>query len=1147
MLRPLGTSRARRALCSLLPLAALAPSVGAQEPAYDPPVAEASDEARAALAGFEAQAGIELELWAAEPLVANPVCLWVAHGGDVYVAETFRHHAGVTDIREHMDWLDDDLAAQSVEDRAAYFERHTGEDYARYGEEHERIRLLRDTDGDGMADEALVFADGFNDPMAGIGAGLLEHDGAVYYACIPDLWRLVDTDGDGRANQREKLSTGYGVNVALLGHDLHGLRIGPDGRLYFSCGDRGFRVVTESGVLAHHHTGAVLRCELDGSKLEVFATGLRNPQELVFDEFGNLWTGDNNSDGGDEARWVYVVEGMDAGWRYGYQWITEPNLRGPWNDERLWHPAHEGQAAYVLPPVANLAQGPAGLAYYPGTGLADHYAGHFFLCDFRGDPSYSGIHTFTVEPRGAGFALGPVAWFVKNTLVTDADFGPDGRLWFTDWVFGWNKTGKGRIYRAFDPATIDSELVRETRALLADGVAQLELDALEDLLAHADQRVRLAAQLELAARAEGEPPVEMRLAAVLFDRQRPRLARLHALWGLDIVHRRRPPSRELVADFDTGQLLVDPDPEVRAQTCRALADSDAAPAVIEAIDAGLGDDEPRVRAFAALALGRRRERAALPGLWDLLAQSADDPVLRHAAIVGLTGTATVQELGAARSHPASIVRLGAVVALRRKHGLGAFATEELVGFLADGDPLVRLEAARAIYDEGLEAGYGALAALTGGAESLDGDALPYATGRRALNAHFRLGQRANAEALAALARRSDLDERLRVEALDRLAQWREPPGRDGVTGAWRPLPAREADWLARVVTELATDAPASGAAAIDSAPIRVLKRWIALAMQVAPDQNVLRLADWALERERSAAVRAACLRALRDSDSPAVLERLRTAFFDADPDVRAAALVALRRVAPSELLPLVRTALGTGAVAERRAAYETLAELDDPGARDLLALAVEDLARDMLPQELALDVVLAAERLQDPAVDALLAIRARGRGDESGLEPWLDSLWGGDPERGERLFREDAVLACLRCHRIDPPPRELASDPDAGLEGGLEGAVGPALVGVGRRLTRLDLALSIVAPNRRIAAGYETESFFFVDGGHVAGRVLLETADEIAVLDADGSAHSFAPDAVELRRPALSAMPTNLADTLTRAELRDLVAFLASL
>ena len=141
------------------------------------------------------------------------------------------------------------------------------------------------------------------------------------------------------------------MHVGFLGHDLHGLRMGPDGKLYFSIGDRGFNVTTREGRrLAVPDTGSVLRCNPDGTELEVFATGLRNPQELAFDQFGNLFTCDNNSDSGDRARWVYVVEGGDSGWRIGYQFIEEPISRGPWNEERLWEPRRAVQAAYLVPP-----------------------------------------------------------------------------------------------------------------------------------------------------------------------------------------------------------------------------------------------------------------------------------------------------------------------------------------------------------------------------------------------------------------------------------------------------------------------------------------------------------------------------------------------------------------------------------------------------------------------------------------------------------------------------------------------------------------------------------------------------------------------------------------------------------------------------
>ncbi|HMJ92223.1 MAG TPA: PVC-type heme-binding CxxCH protein, partial [Candidatus Acidoferrum sp.] len=414
--------------------------------AVPPKVVAASDEGERAIKRFRLQKGLKAELFAAEPMLANPVAFAIDERGRFYVAETFRLHDGVTDIRAHMTWLDEELASTTVEERVRYMTAHEGERIGNYTRHSDRVRMIWDSNNDGEADQATVFADGFNNIADGIGAGLLARRGTVYYANIPHMWVLRDETRDGISDSKRSMLSGFGVRVGFLGHDLHGLRIGPDGKLYFSVGDRGAHVVNkEQKLIANHEEGAVYRCDLDGSNLEIFAHGLRNPQELAFDEFGNLWTGDNNSDGGDPARWVYVVEGGDSGWRVGYQFLNNPS-RGAWLSERMCYPHWPGQAAYIVPPIANIGNGPSGLTYYPGVGLSPRYEKHFFLADFRGTTG-SGVHSFAVKPRGASFDVVDRHDFVWDVLVTDVEFGYDGNFYLSDWVEGWNKSGKGRIYR----------------------------------------------------------------------------------------------------------------------------------------------------------------------------------------------------------------------------------------------------------------------------------------------------------------------------------------------------------------------------------------------------------------------------------------------------------------------------------------------------------------------------------------------------------------------------------------------------------------------------------------------------------------------------------------------------------------------------
>src|SRR5262245_20299966 len=514
-----------------------------------------------------ADKGLKVEVWAAEPHLANPVAFTFDEKGRCFVVETFRHTQGVPDTRGKP-WLDDDLACRTVADRVALYKKYK---FGQYPENSERLRLVWDSDNDGRADKDSVFADGFNRYEDGIAAGVLARKGSIYFACIPELYLLKDPKGENKASEKKSLATGFGIHVQYIGHDLHGLIMGPDGKLYMSIGDRGFNVTTKEGKkLFNPDSGAVLRCDPHGSNLEIVHIGLRNPQELAFDDYGNLFTWDNNSDSGDRARWVYVVEGGDSGWRCGFQYGTGYHTpavpqgnRGPWNTEKLWLPQWDGQPAYIVPPLLNFGNGPSGITHYPGVGFDDKYRDHFFVTDFTGGPGgASTIWSLSMKPKGAAFEVNEPQKFITQMLPTDCEFGPDGAFYWSDWIDGWNKTGKGRIFRVSDPEAMKNPAVAEAKKLIAEGMAKRPIGELVKLLEFPHQQVRQEAQFELVSRKREE--AAKAFVAVLKDSKN-QLARLHAVWGLGRLARGwYEPAFQLI------ELTKDADGEVRRAAIEQL-------------------------------------------------------------------------------------------------------------------------------------------------------------------------------------------------------------------------------------------------------------------------------------------------------------------------------------------------------------------------------------------------------------------------------------------------------------------------------------------------------------------------------------------------------------------------------------------------
>lgn len=1077
-----------------------------------PKLAEKSADASTAIGSFKRPAGMTCELFAAEPMVGNPVAFTIDNRGRVVVCESYRQENGVTDNRGHDEkWLSADLAAVTVADRIRYHREQLGGKAADYEKQIDLLRMLIDTDGDMKADKATVFASGFNNIEDGTGAGALVRGDTIYYTCIPKLWSLVDKDSDGVADERIVLADGFGVRVAFRGHDMHGLIMGPDGRLYFSIGDRGYHVETPTGLIANPESGAVFRCELDGSKLEVVATGLRNPQELAFDDYGNLFTGDNNSDSGDKARWVYIVRGGDTGWRMMYQYISD---RGPFNREKIWYPFSDESPVYTVPPIANISDGPSGLACYPGTGLTaaegtpNQFQNAFFLCDFRGQASNSGVRMVKVDPKGAFFELKSNEQFVWNILATDVEFAPDGGMYVSDWVNGWKGENKGRIYRFADEKAQASELVKSTRVLLGDGMKSRSKAELGDLMGHADRRVRFEAQWELASRGD----VDI-LESATQSAKTSTMKQLHGVWGLGQLLRAKP--KDTVVTGALVKCLSHSEPMVVSRAMEALADAGYKPAqpVVEQL---LKHDSAVVKSATCMAVGLLGSDDSLPSIIRILEENNNqDPILRHAGIMGLVGVKDYEKLRALKSHTSEAVRVAAVVALRKQ------ANPIVFEFLKDSSAKVRKEAVLAIHDvPQLHSQLPALAELPLAPDTDE----PVVN--RVLNANFRLGREQDANRLASFAARAGGKDSMRIEALEMLANWAKPGDRDRVMNRHQPLSDRSPDF--------ATNALRVRIEELAAAPQTVSDKFLEVGAKAGLTEIAKILTATAKDPKSEGARRGAAIRALINLAPDSIQAMIPDFVRDADVDVRMASMAFQVAKTPNEAVKSLGQAISSKIIRERQFAWDKLATMTNDESKDLVSKGVENYLNGTLERDCWINVVEAAKGKLKGDLDKKFADKIAVLDALRDSEPkkhYEDCVDGGDAAQGRSLFFTRSSLSCVRCHKV----------------GSTGGEVGPNLSALGSQKTREYLLEAIVAPNAAIAQGFETVVILDEDGQTVSGILKSEDDTNLTLMDAQGALIKIPKDKIDERKKGQSSMPVDLLKYLNKRELRDLVAYLATL
>ena len=431
---------------------------------------------------------IEVSLFASEPLIKNPAAIDVDTHGRVWVAEIEFYRGG---------------AKQPPADT---------------------IKVLEDTDGDGVADKATVFAEGLFAPMSICVAGK-----KVFVATSPDLWLYEDKDGDLKADgPPQKLLTGFGGHNH--DHGAHSLVLGPDHKWWMSHGDEGFDVKGTDGSHIQYADGAVLRGELDGGKLEVVAENFRNPYEVCVSSFGEAYLSDNDNDGNESVRICWIMEGGNYGWfgrppfdKQQLDQLVPPGI--PFREH--WH--FRGHVPGFVP--ATLVTGfgsPTGICIYE----SDAFGPKFQNAPLHTDCGPRECRAYEHHPQGFGMAASSKT-FLSNEgdnyfRPDDICAGPDGRLYVSDWYdggvggHGYNNPEQGRIFLLTPKG---KQLVRHEKP----GPYANVPDAIEGL-----KSVNLATQYLARKRLLAEPEASTPALIALLTDAEPNY-RARALWLLDRI------------------------------------------------------------------------------------------------------------------------------------------------------------------------------------------------------------------------------------------------------------------------------------------------------------------------------------------------------------------------------------------------------------------------------------------------------------------------------------------------------------------------------------------------------------------------------------------------------------------------------------
>ncbi len=596
----------------LLVLCVVATPLLADEPTFTPPAIEVPD-------------GFVVELAAAPPLVKHPMMAAFDDRGRLFIAES----AG------------ENLKRSDLEEQLPNF-----------------VRMIEDTDGDGVFDKSTIFADKMTFPM-----GALWLDGSLYVASSGGIWRLQDTDDDGVADVRQQIVNefGYTGNAA----DVHGCFLGPCGRIYWCEGRHGHEIRDDGGhVLSKGKAARIFSCKADGSDIQVHCGGgMDNPVEIDFTEEGEM-LGTVNI--------LYRQRGdCLVHWVHGgvYPRFDQPQVFAEFK-----------RTGDLLPPVVDLGHvAVSGTTRYRGSQFGADFADDFFITYFN---THKVVRT-KLTREGATFAA------VTEDFLSCAsgDFHPtdvledaDGSLLVID-TGGWFRIGcptsqiakpniLGAIYRI---RRTDGKTIADPRGYKIDWTAKpAQLAPLLD-----DERfaVRDRAIRELALR--GHEAVE---SLVKLTSSPSVQARRNAVWTLSRIA-----SPDATAAI--RHRLADESPRVRQAAAVSLGVRGDA-AVASDLVSALGDSDLAVQRDAATALGKLRGAEAVPAILNALGEEQLDRFREHALIYALIDINAPPETVAGLASKNARVQRAALISLDQMDA-GDLQRSQVTSLLATNDLALR--------------------------------------------------------------------------------------------------------------------------------------------------------------------------------------------------------------------------------------------------------------------------------------------------------------------------------------------------------------------------------------------------------------------------------------------------------------------------